>query len=316
MANALISVLIPVYNAEKYIAQCLEAVLRQTHVNLEVLIADDGSTDKTKEILTQYTDPRIHLLHNDSNQGNLKTVNKLLSSASGDYIALQDADDWSTDDRLEIQLAEIREKALDVVFAQTYITDEHGHVKRTTNYPLNYEVIREKLIPHFPFICPSALFKKEMLEQVGLFPAYFLDKSAVDWYFFGRMIQIGKAGNTKKKLYYYRQHAASITTNLKFDLKRLISGHLVVFLLMQREKHNDDGLHNPELHEQLSRFETELVFAYSQSKFHRNYDELSNANKNIPFRILRIMGLVLLNPVRFFKRFFLKHPPVDYIKFL
>jgi len=316
MTNGLISVLIPVYNAEKYIAQCLDSMLGQTHMELELLIADDGSTDRTREIIAGYNDPRIHLLHNDSNQGNLKTVNKLLSAATGAYIALQDADDWSTADRLEIQLAELQEKKLDVIFAQTYITDEHGAVKRTTNYPSSHDAIHGRLIPHFPFICPSALFRKEMLQEVGLFPAYFLDKSAVDWYFFGRMVQIGKSGNTKKKLYYYRQHAASITTNLKFDLKRLISGHLVVFLLMQRDKYGEDGLHDASLLEPLRHFETGLVAVYSHNQFHKRYDELSNANKRIPFRWLRIAGLILFYPVRFARRFLLKQPPVDYQQFL
>lgn len=316
MTNALISVLIPAYNAEKYIAQCLDAVLGQTHVELEILIADDGSADNTREIIARYNDSRIRVLHNDSNLGNLRTVNKLLAAATGDYIALQDADDWSAPDRFEVQLAELTEKRLDVIFAQTYITDEHGEVKRTTNYPPTHEAIHNRLIPHFPFICPSALFRKEMLKETGFFPDYFLDKSAVDWYFFGRMIQLGKSGNTKKKLYYYRQHASSITTNLKFNLKRLISGHLVVFLLMQRDKYGEDGLHDAVLKNQLTGFENEIIMAYSQTKFHKLYDELSNPNKKIPFRLFRIAGLMLLYPIRFCKRFLLKQPPVDYHQFL
>ena len=85
----------PAYNCEKYIHQAIDSVLNQTHINFELLIADDCSTDTTKQIIDSYKDPRIKTFHNNINLGYLKASNKLFSLCKGSYITFQDADDTS-----------------------------------------------------------------------------------------------------------------------------------------------------------------------------------------------------------------------------
>ena len=94
----------PVYNVEKYIVQAIECILNQTYSNFELLICDDGSQDRTVEIIESYSDSRIKLFKNKANRGNLKTTNFLLQQCKGDFITIQDGDDYSVSNRFEIIL--------------------------------------------------------------------------------------------------------------------------------------------------------------------------------------------------------------------
>lgn len=98
----LISVIIPAYNVEKYIAKCIESLLAQTYKNMEFIFVDDGSTDATGKICDQYAanDRRIQVIHQE-NQGVSIARNKALEIASGQYVGFCDADDWIEEDMYE-----------------------------------------------------------------------------------------------------------------------------------------------------------------------------------------------------------------------
>jgi glycosyltransferase involved in cell wall biosynthesis len=96
-----VSVLMPVFNARDYVEEAVQAVLRQTLSDLELLIVDDCSTDGSMEVIQRINDPRIRSFSNEVNQGYLRSTNMLASQASGGYIAFQDADDLSDPFRLE-----------------------------------------------------------------------------------------------------------------------------------------------------------------------------------------------------------------------
>ena len=106
MKKPLVSVLMPAYNAEKYIAEAIESILNQTYENFELIIADDASTDKTWSIICNYNnnDKRIVAVRNNKNLYIAGNRNKLVSLARGKYIAWQDADDISYRKRLERQV--------------------------------------------------------------------------------------------------------------------------------------------------------------------------------------------------------------------
>ena len=95
MRNSIISVIIPVYNVEKYLSRCIESVLNQTYRNLEILIVDDGSTDDSLNICRRYEkkDKRIKVIHQD-NGGLSSARNKGLMNSTGEYISFVDSDDW------------------------------------------------------------------------------------------------------------------------------------------------------------------------------------------------------------------------------
>lgn len=100
-----VTVVIPVYNREKYVAAAIESILAQTFPDFELLVIDDGSTDRSREIIQSYRDPRLHLVCNETNLGIPKTRNRGLQLAQGEYLAFLDSDDWAYPERLAKQVA-------------------------------------------------------------------------------------------------------------------------------------------------------------------------------------------------------------------
>lgn len=100
--DALVTVFIPVYNAEEYIRECIDSILAQTYTNFEILVVDDGSTDGSMDVVASYSDHRIRVHKNDRNRGIPYTRNRGLELAQGKYIALMDADDVAVPDRLAV----------------------------------------------------------------------------------------------------------------------------------------------------------------------------------------------------------------------
>ena len=109
MCNAIpfvqLSVVMPVYNAEKYLSEAIESILQQSFEDFEFLIINDGSTDRSKDIVLQYDDPRIIYVENDSNMGLIATLNRGIKLARGLFLARMDADDISVKDRFAKQIA-------------------------------------------------------------------------------------------------------------------------------------------------------------------------------------------------------------------
>lgn len=129
MNTVLVSVLMGIYNCEDTLAESIESILNQTHSNLELIMCDDGSTDNTYEIASEYAkkDSRIILLKNEKNLTLGPTLNNCLAVAKGKYCARMDGDDLSTPDRFEKQVAFLEtHPEFDVVgsFMQIYGTDK------------------------------------------------------------------------------------------------------------------------------------------------------------------------------------------------
>ncbi len=100
----LVSVILPVYNGEKYIAEALNSIVNQSYKNLEILVINDGSTDHTESIIKSIADQRIRLINNIENKGLVFSLNKGIELSSGKYIARMDADDIAMSERIELQL--------------------------------------------------------------------------------------------------------------------------------------------------------------------------------------------------------------------
>ena len=144
-SSPIVTVLMPVYNAEKYLAEAINSILNQTFTNYELLIINDGSTDKSEEIILKYSDKRIRYIKNDKNIRLVATLNKGIELAKGKYIARMDADDISVPTRLEKQITllennedigvcgsflyvfgeNIRNYMFDLAFA--FEAERHGH---------------------------------------------------------------------------------------------------------------------------------------------------------------------------------------------
>ncbi|MHA7942482.1 glycosyltransferase family 2 protein [Formosa sp. 3Alg 14/1] len=125
----LVSVITPVYNAEKFISDTIQSVLNQTYVNWELILVDDGSTDGSLDIISKFTQTHtnIFLFQNDKNSGAAITRNKGTKEAKGDYIAFLDADDLWLPTKLEKQIRFMINQDLNVSFSSYNLIDERGN---------------------------------------------------------------------------------------------------------------------------------------------------------------------------------------------
>src|SRR5690625_6791695 len=145
-----ISVIMPAYNEERYIAESIQSILNQTFQDFELIIVDDGSTDKTFEIASSFNDPRVKL-YKQQNSGPAAARNKALSLAKGKYIALQDADDRSKPERLEKQY-DFLENNLDYIAVGTdadYIDKDGFFIYEHTkgeDIPINWDWLQARVI--------------------------------------------------------------------------------------------------------------------------------------------------------------------------
>lgn len=138
----LVTIGIPVYNAEKFLDSALKSVLSQTYTNFELIITDDGSTDNSVKCVEKFRDPRIILLSDGKNKGISYRLNQQISLANGKYFIRMDADDIMFKDRVEKQVAFLENNPdVDVIGSSAVIIDDENHIigLRNSSPPLTYE---------------------------------------------------------------------------------------------------------------------------------------------------------------------------------
>lgn len=168
--SPIITVLMSVYNGQKYLVDAVNSILNQTFTHFEFLIIDDGSTDKTWQILQEYAtrDPRIVLIQNDYNLGLAKSLNKGLAMAKGEYIARMDADDISLPNRLGAQASFLdTHPDVGVVGAFVQMNDEDGRCMEVWRFPTMHGPLVWALCFTTPLVHPSVLFRKKIVEHIG-----------------------------------------------------------------------------------------------------------------------------------------------------
>lgn len=207
-----ISVVMPVYNAEKYLAQTVESILQQTFTDFEFLIMDDGSTDRSPQILSKYADqdPRIHIFQSQ-NQGVSKARNALLQKACGTYIAVMDADDISLPHRLEAQFHFLEQSPHVVCVGSSHdLIDEKGRFLTCLKLPETDNEIQTLALAGHGSIChPCAFMRRAAVEQVGGYDECL--KSAHDLDLWLKLGEIGALANLPDALLQYRIHTQSVS---------------------------------------------------------------------------------------------------------
>lgn len=145
MDNVKVSVVIPVYNAEKYLPECLESILSQTYKNMEIICVDDGSTDNSAEIIKSYQrkDKRITLIQ-QTNQYAGVARNNGFDASKGEYVIFLDADDYFERVLVQKMVSAIHEKNADIVICQSLGLDEQSKNKHKIEGALNLEVLPQK----------------------------------------------------------------------------------------------------------------------------------------------------------------------------
>lgn len=203
----LVSVLMPAYNAERFIERAINSVIGQTYVNWELLVLDDGSTDRTAETISSFGDERIRICSNDRNLGYLKSCNRLFKEAKGDIVTFQDADDTSLPKRLVRCLAEFH-GAPNLGFLTTDFcrTDAHDTVLSHEHHPIDYD--RYATDPdYYPTVCgASIMVRKEVLNAVGGYHAFFQHIGGEDYHWLFRLSRSACGIHISEELYHYRTH--------------------------------------------------------------------------------------------------------------
>ncbi|MEO8637388.1 MAG: glycosyltransferase [Candidatus Taylorbacteria bacterium] len=208
MTKPKITVLMPVYNGETYLGDAIESILGQTYLNFEFLIIDDGSTDRSAEIIRSYIDPRIFVLSNAENRGLVYSLNRGLQNAKGKYVARMDSDDICVPERLEKQIT-FMEKHPDIGICGTWIKTIGEKGGYTHKYLTDHDDIKANLLFNTSFAHPTVMIRKSVLEENDLRydeadKFYFEDYSL--WI---KMSRVTKIANIPEVLLLYRVHKKS-----------------------------------------------------------------------------------------------------------
>lgn len=211
-----ISVLLPIYNDSKTVAQSVRSILDQTFRDFELVVVDDGSSDNTPQIVDSFDDPRIRLIANGSNLGLAPTLNRAIGISRGEYLARQDADDIALPHRLESQIAFLRSHPeVAMVGSRVIIIDENGLEKGSWDYPPVDDVdIKWSLLFRNPFIHSSVMMRRAVLDRTGLYtedPVIFR-AFVEDYELWSRINQVAKSANFKEPLLKYRVSATSASS--------------------------------------------------------------------------------------------------------
>lgn len=238
-----ISVIMPFLNAEAWIEQALESLLRQDFRDYEIIAVDDGSTDSGTGIVERAAkhDPRIIMLRNASNQGIVHCLNKGLDAARGSFIARMDADDICHPRRLSRQLGFLRASGLDLC-GSWYIEFGQG-LARTVRRPHSEQSVRAALLFQNPFCHPTVMARREVFEKFHYRHEY---RHAEDYDLWARACGEFRAANVPEALLRYRQHHAQITQSRRDEVET-VAGRIRLEALhaqgihpteMEREIHN------------------------------------------------------------------------------
>ena len=223
MSEKLISVIVPVYNVEKYIKKTLESLLNQTYENIEIVLVDDGSTDSSSQICDEYAkkDNRIKVIHKE-NGGLSSARNKGIEIASGDYVFYLDSDDTIDEKCLEILEEALERTESDVAICKIDRVDVNGQKVRD-DFPINeedilfrYETVEKIVKGELPNFAWGKLYRKEVLHGIR-FP---VGRNYEDRYVAAEIMSNSKQTVLcPKAIMYYRDNPKSIMN--KYNIKNV-----------------------------------------------------------------------------------------------
>jgi len=221
----MVSVLMPVYNAEKFLRSTIQSILDQTLDDFEFLIADDASSDGSVKVIREFKDSRIKFFSNKNNLGYIKTLNILISMSQGKYLARQDNDDISAKERFELQVCFMEANPQVSLCGTNALV--FGERITVTHLPEKNRHLRAALLFQNEFIHPSVMIRHQTVVDM-VQPLYdeklILAEDYAAWF---RISQSHQIANLKRPLLKYRYHSGS-ESRLKSDQQsvkaQLISG--------------------------------------------------------------------------------------------
>lgn len=204
-----VSILMPVYNAEKYLIEAVDSILNQTFRDWELIIINDGSTDRSQELLSQIADNRVITVDNEKNLGLIDTLNKGINLCKGEYIVRMDADDISTPERIEKQV-QFMDSHPHYILCGTnaLVIDNNGKVTGKIRNLTDNQFLQINLLFSNPFIHPSMMIRRDILRS-NLYDKQY--KHIEDYELWCRIALLGEVANLQDDLLLYRWHDSNIS---------------------------------------------------------------------------------------------------------
>lgn len=245
----LVSIITPTYNHEKFIGQCIESVLAQTYPHWEQIIIDDGSTDKTGEIVAQYKDRRIKYLR----QNNLgiwklsRTYNKALRCSQGELTGILEGDDFWPPYKLEKQIAAFERQEVVLSWGKAAITNSKGRIIMGSPKSLKWfrnrskeEILRKLLFQNFIPAC-TVMCRKDALMSIGGFkqPEY---SPYIDYPTWLELSLHGEFSSIDKIMGYWRRHERQVSTTMMTVMIEAVKYSIDFFKQMPKELRESTGI--------------------------------------------------------------------------
>lgn len=232
---AAISVLMTVYNCEKYLGQAIDSILNQTWKDFEVIIVDDGSTDNSLQIIKGYNDSRIKVITLEKNSGVAHARNIGMEQCTSDYIALMDSDDISHPNRLELQYGFLQENMeIGGVYAKYRHIDSNNKIISEA-WPIayyNYKYVKAYMLLNNTVANCGMMFRRQIVEKYNL--KYDEDwKIASDYKFWCDYLKYGKIVGMDQVLWYYRIRNHSLYNNSDMLSKETAERNIKLYLFEQ-----------------------------------------------------------------------------------
>ncbi|MBS7562852.1 glycosyltransferase [Mucilaginibacter sp. Bleaf8] len=275
-----ISVILPVYNTELYIKEAVDSILNQTFKDFELLVINDASTDNTLHILQQINDDRLKIINNETNLKVVKSLNKGLDLAQGEYIARMDADDIAHPQRFEKQLR-FFETNPDVDFVGSWV-QTFGSESNVMKAATEHDHIKVRLFFLNPIFHPAVMFKKQSFNVNG----YRFDErftNAEDYGMWVKAIDTLKFANVPEILLKYRVHNNNVSVIKASNRAVLDEIHYDVykqFLSKLDLVYTDDEL---QLHRKLGLVEVEALDLVGLEKYLQWLKKLVDQNNRVKY---------------------------------
>lgn len=264
MKSPKVTVLMPVYNGEKYLSDAIKSILDQDFTDFEFLIINDGSTDGSVKIIESFSDSRIRLVNNEKNIGLVNSLNKGFELAKGEYIARMDCDDISLKNRLSVQV-KFMDNNSGVGASGSFYYLLLNDKKAVADFPVSQEEMKCFMVFNCPIAHPSAIIRTSIVQKDKLqYRSEFIH--AEDYDLWSQISETSNLANVSDVLLTYRVHENQITGHKntvvakKISLNGIRSRHLnklgIVPSAEELELHNliSDGL-KPANDEQIKKAE-------------------------------------------------------------
>ncbi|WP_051258390.1 glycosyltransferase family 2 protein [Atopococcus tabaci] len=249
MANPLVSIIVPAYNVENYIEECVDSLLAQTYSPIEVIVLDDGSTDQTVKLLRSYEDT-ILLFENKENKGQGARRNQGMKIAKGKYLYFMDSDDWLEKDAIEKLVKQMSKTDADLVRFNGTVFYENSFetIQQEGRYDFSHQLVHQKVYAGDELLHKNRksfsaspclyLIKKEVIDTHGLF---FLEGVLhEDEYFTARLFSVVEKMTYLNEAFYHRRYrdGSTMTKQSEEHQKRSFDSYLVVFCTLENDIQN------------------------------------------------------------------------------